>query len=77
MYECGKLKKVMGNKILFRVILEQCVDPINIWLALGIQKMSAYRQVWTTVQAVSILDIVSGIFPYPRKSQKSLCRQPT
>ena len=25
MYECGKLKKVIGNKILFQVILEQCV----------------------------------------------------
>ena len=24
MYECGKLKKVIGNKILFQVILEQC-----------------------------------------------------
>ena len=24
MYECGKLKKVIGNKILFLVILEQC-----------------------------------------------------
>ena len=24
MYEYGKLKKVIGNKILFRVILEQC-----------------------------------------------------
>jgi hypothetical protein len=27
MYECGKLKKVIGNKILFRVILEQCEMP--------------------------------------------------
>ena len=25
MYECGKLKKVIGNKFLFPVILEQCV----------------------------------------------------
>ena len=24
MYECGKLKKVLGNKFLFPVILEQC-----------------------------------------------------
>jgi hypothetical protein len=24
MYECGKLKKVIGNKFLFPVILEQC-----------------------------------------------------
>ena len=24
MYECGKLKKAIGNKILFPVILEQC-----------------------------------------------------
>ena len=24
MYECGKLKKVIGNKILFQVSLEQC-----------------------------------------------------
>ena len=24
MYECGKLKKVIGNKILFLVIFEQC-----------------------------------------------------
>ena len=24
MYECGKLKKVIGNKSLFPVILEQC-----------------------------------------------------
>ena len=24
MYECGKLKKVIRNKILFQVILEQC-----------------------------------------------------
>ena len=38
MYECGMLKKVIGNKILFLVILEQCVDPINFSLALGIQK---------------------------------------
>ena len=27
MYECGKLEKVIGNKILFRVILEQCELP--------------------------------------------------
>ena len=26
MYECGKLKKVIGNKILYRVILEQCAN---------------------------------------------------
>ena len=26
MYECGKLKKAIGNKILFPVILEQCVS---------------------------------------------------
>ena len=24
MYECGKLKKVIGNKILFQIIIEQC-----------------------------------------------------
>jgi hypothetical protein len=24
MYECGKLKKVIGNKFLFPVFLEQC-----------------------------------------------------
>ena len=24
MYECGKMKKVIGNKFLFPVILEQC-----------------------------------------------------
>ena len=28
MYECGKLKKVIGNKILFRVILEQCEPAV-------------------------------------------------
>ena len=27
MYECGKLKKVIGNKFLFPVILEQCGLP--------------------------------------------------
>ena len=26
MYECGKLKKVRGNKFLFPVILEQCAN---------------------------------------------------
>ena len=31
MYECGKLKKVIGNKILFRVILEQCVPPLSLF----------------------------------------------
>jgi hypothetical protein len=29
MNECGKLKKVIGNKFLFPVILEQC-DLLNI-----------------------------------------------
>ena len=29
MYECGKLRKVIGNKILFLVILEQCVEINN------------------------------------------------
>ena len=28
MYECGKLKKAIGNKILFPVILEQCDNSI-------------------------------------------------
>ena len=29
MYECGKLKKVLGNKLGYRVILEQCDIMIN------------------------------------------------
>ena len=29
MYECGKLKKVIGNKFLFPVILEQCGEGVK------------------------------------------------
>ena len=29
MYECGKLKKVLGNKLGYRVILEQCAERAN------------------------------------------------
>ena len=32
MYECGKLKKVLGNKFLFPVILEQCELFVRIGL---------------------------------------------
>ena len=35
MYECGKLKKTIGNKILFPVILEQCALIVYAIHALG------------------------------------------
>jgi hypothetical protein len=42
MYECGKLKKVIGNKILFRVILEQC-DPVKYTLKLKFDMNNALQ----------------------------------
>ena len=41
MYECGKLKKVIGNKSLFPVILEQC--DVNKHSPLGIQNNVRWR----------------------------------
>ena len=38
MYECGKLKKVIGNKILFPVILEQCELALPIVMRVGLDK---------------------------------------
>ena len=35
MYECGKLKKTIGNKILLPVILEQCALIVYAIHALG------------------------------------------
>ena len=51
MYECGKLKKVIGNKFLFPVILEQCgfppppATPIPTALILGRRKLPSKQQV--------------------------------
>ena len=38
MNECGKLKKVIGNKILFPVILEQCELALPIVMRVGLDK---------------------------------------
>ena len=60
MYECGKLKKVISNKSLFPVILEQCVRSTFFVIAIFQQFQSSLENFTTHISIMMDNTVDSG-----------------